>query len=829
MRKKIYLTLLSIFIIVITASSSYAYFNGKVSIKGSNGDNLDVLNIQNGNEKINIDTSKSKWEYKGQEVNENGITNPTTGDIAAYKGVKVSNESNLTSNVELKFTFNSLKEGGSTEDEDAVPPEDNDKEDTREPAESFEVWVGDIDNLGVNGGYGQGSVEKDKEYVLSGKLPDTNGLDIFPESVEGREDRNDPDKYDGTDSNGNLTNDATGTDRRMVTSGFYNFYQKLIGNNYDNELKDKIVVHHKTNTQKYIYYWNTIDSQGNLNAKPIVDWYSSPEMKSEGDGWYSYTIENCISTNLIFNNRGNDKTGDLTITEGEWWYKDGEWYKENPDELPQIKWYSFLRTASYENKDYPLNRYDYSHKDASFYSLTYSNYILNGTSYSTDNNEFYHNNKHAIIGPTTNDNGEIFYDGYTDRALRKKYADNTDNNSEYIQNGVNWAELQPVEPITFMYQDKIGTSNGSQKKVTSATVQIMLNDIQPEPSESKWTERWNGGEWNTRFSIGSNSIKNIEWQTSYSAKSNVNYQVTLKVKDKDMTPIRVEEWEKIINNLDQHGPRANLVTLEVPQRLLYLIEEGEESGLELLIDDPRDGSTINSLTGKPDVAGGDSYCIDFARLLVNDTISDKATIEGVVKDVVTKEVIEGVKINNGNNENIATDSEGRFTISVIPGQVVLNFSHSSYIDRDYTIYNIENGGNTTIEIYMTPKDSDITIVPKLKFEGKLTISKYKKHEHTSLCNDNCNEKYILVKIDGEDYKEYQFNLGEAGTKDEKNEVFTELKIEPGHYYILDYELKLFNGEDIDKFSNDFNLIFSSDIEAKITQENNSGWEENGTQ
>lgn len=87
----------------------------------------------------------------------------------------------------------------------------------------------------------------------------------------------------------------------------------------------------------------------------------------------------------------------------------------------------------------------------------------------------------------------------------------------------------------------------------------------------------------------------------------------------------------------------------------------------------------------------------------------------------------------------------------------------------------------------------------------------------------------MVKIDGEDYKEYQFNLGEAGIQDKKNEVFTELKIEPGHYYILDYKLKLFNGEDIDKFSSDFNLIFSSDIEAKITQENNSEWEENGTQ
>lgn len=821
MRKKIYLTLLSIFIIVITASSSYAYFNNIVSIKGANGNNLNVLNIQNGNEKITIDTSNSKWEYKGESVSESGITNPTTGDIATYNGVKVSNESNLTSNVELKFTFNSLKEGGSSEDEDAVPPEDNDKEDSREPAESFEVWVGDIDNLGINGGYTGKGVEADKEFVLSGKLPGINGLDIFPESFEGRVDRNDPGKYDGTDSNGNLTNDAPGTDRRMVTSGFYNFYQKLLGNDKDYNGKGYIKIYFRSDTQPYIYLWDVISPQEEYTKEPYA--WPGVQMKNENNGWYSYTINNCISTNLQFNPGNNSwKIDNLTITEGEWWYMDYKWHKENPDKIPQINWYSFLRKGGYETQEWPLDRYNYSHKDASFYSLTYSNYSLGSTSYSSTNSIFQNN----LIGPIKEDNGEIFYDGYTDRALRGIYANGNVNNSKYIQNGVNWAELQPVEPITFMYQDKIGTSNGSQKKVTSATVQIMLNDIQPEPSESKWIERWNSGDWNTRFNIGNNSIKNIEWQTSYSAKSNVNYQVTLKVKDSDMDPIRVEEWEKIINNLDQHGPRANLVTLQVPQRLLYLIEEGEESGLELLIDDPRDGSTINLLTGKPDVAGGDSYCIDFARLLVNDTISDKAIIEGVVKDAVTKKVIESVKINSGNNENIATDSEGKFTISVIPGQVVLNFSHPSYIDRDYTIYNIENGGNTTIEIYMTPKDSDITIVPKLKFEGTLTISKYKKHEHTSLCNDNCNEKGILVKIDGEDYKEYQFNLGEAGTQDKKNEVFTELKIEPGHYYILDYKLKLFNGEDIDKFSSDFNLIFSSDIEAKITQENNSGWEEN---
>ena len=66
MKKNVYLTLLSIFIIVITASSSYAYFNSKLDIKGSNENNLNVLNIQNGNEKITIDKEVSLEGINGR-------------------------------------------------------------------------------------------------------------------------------------------------------------------------------------------------------------------------------------------------------------------------------------------------------------------------------------------------------------------------------------------------------------------------------------------------------------------------------------------------------------------------------------------------------------------------------------------------------------------------------------------------------------------------------------------------------------------------------------------------------------------------------------------
>ena len=50
---------------------------------------------------------------------------------------------------------------------------------------------------------------------------------------------------------------------------------------------------------------------------------------SDGDGWKDVVIEK-TSCNLIFNNPG--QTGDLSLTAGEWWYKDGVWYEENPDD-----------------------------------------------------------------------------------------------------------------------------------------------------------------------------------------------------------------------------------------------------------------------------------------------------------------------------------------------------------------------------------------------------------------------------------------------------------------------------------------------------------------
>jgi pullulanase len=71
-----------------------------------------------------------------------------------------------------------------------------------------------------------------------------------------------------------------------------------------------------------IYLWDT---------EPLTTTASWPgvAMKKDGNGWYSYTISNVTSANMIFNYK-NNQTADLSRTTGEWWYQNGKWYSSQP-------------------------------------------------------------------------------------------------------------------------------------------------------------------------------------------------------------------------------------------------------------------------------------------------------------------------------------------------------------------------------------------------------------------------------------------------------------------------------------------------------------------
>ena len=72
-----------------------------------------------------------------------------------------------------------------------------------------------------------------------------------------------------------------------------------------------------------IYYWSTVP------AVTAVAW-PGVDMTSEGNGWYSYTLNGATSTNLIFNNGSGSKTADLSITSGTWYYSNNAWTDKDP-------------------------------------------------------------------------------------------------------------------------------------------------------------------------------------------------------------------------------------------------------------------------------------------------------------------------------------------------------------------------------------------------------------------------------------------------------------------------------------------------------------------
>lgn len=96
----------------------------------------------------------------------------------------------------------------------------------------------------------------------------------------------------------------------------------------NNEITESLTVHYKSSWGKTnIYYWN----QNGIENNNPVSW-PGKEMTSESNNWYSYTLSNTKSANLIFNNGNSSQTKDLSRISGEWWYSNDTWYSSNPDD-----------------------------------------------------------------------------------------------------------------------------------------------------------------------------------------------------------------------------------------------------------------------------------------------------------------------------------------------------------------------------------------------------------------------------------------------------------------------------------------------------------------
>ena len=407
-------------------------------------------------------------------------------------------------------------------------------------------------------------------------------------------------------------------------------------------------------------------------------------------------------------------------------------------------------------------------------------------------------NNSTKLGCFTAVNDEIFFDGYTQRSIRGWTSSSswTSNSDQIDSKNVNWRYLQPVEPVTIKYDGKIG----EEEKINRAVIKVMIDDIQPMQDDTTIKNSLSSSVTDDNWAEMYGCSKS-EWYLGFSAKSRAVYKANIRVPGDDELGefVEVEEWSDTINKLSQTGARSSMITLEIPQRFYKYIRKGSTSGngIQIKIDDDRLG-----------VASGDSYAIDFVKLIVNKSAEYHCTVKGTVYDDDSKKVIPYASIIVNGMEKAKADANGYFELNdVEPGQVVISAEHLAYNKGDKLIYNITSDAEANVTLYLSKKETPSIMEPQLKFTGEVTVRKYDKASGDIKIGED-----IVVPI----------KVVESGDGGEI--TIEDLKIDPGFYYTIDYKIILKDKGLIDPFKS-FKLKFDSSIDVKVTQENNDGWEE----
>ena len=92
----------------------------------------------------------------------------------------------------------------------------------------------------------------------------------------------------------------------------------------NSKTSNSITIHYKSKWENpNIYYWNSLPE--NVEVK-----WPGEGMTDDGDGWYSYTVDNVNKINFLFND-GSNQTSEITRKSGEWWYKNNRWTNYDPE------------------------------------------------------------------------------------------------------------------------------------------------------------------------------------------------------------------------------------------------------------------------------------------------------------------------------------------------------------------------------------------------------------------------------------------------------------------------------------------------------------------
>lgn len=380
----------------------------------------------------------------------------------------------------------------------------------------------------------------------------------------------------------------------------------------------------------------------------------------------------------------------------------------------------------------------------------------------------------------------VYWDGYTNRSIRGvRGIGGNDASQQYVNvsdknfDGKNWAFLNSPQPITFKY-----AQIDDEKDVTSAVIQMYVDDFQSGDADK--------------------SILGADQANHFSNDSTSRFTATL-------GGVEVPELSNLINSLCQSGPAGQLISFNVPQKYLYLIKKyagtGAKEGLQLLIDDARIGTS------------GDSYCIDFAKLTVNAETSSrtKMNISGKVVDSTGK-AISGVTVVAGDGTSTTTDGNGSYSLNITPGTINLVFSKSGYVSQNYISSDIYNSDGTVISNIKIPNvtmekggSSGGSDIAGEKFGVEINVEKIK-------VNNDGTENSIETKTYTSEKP-----IVYSGTEG-KNADCT-LALQPNFKYKVTYKLKLKN---LRNDNNNITLNIKGNLIAKATQENNPGWDEDGT-
>lgn len=95
-----------------------------------------------------------------------------------------------------------------------------------------------------------------------------------------------------------------------------------------------IILHVKSEDKvPYLYYWNALPTNKESTYPGVK---MSLDMTQTGSNWYTYSFTDTTKINFLITDGTSGLSGqlskELTRNTGEWWYKNGRFYKKNPEE-----------------------------------------------------------------------------------------------------------------------------------------------------------------------------------------------------------------------------------------------------------------------------------------------------------------------------------------------------------------------------------------------------------------------------------------------------------------------------------------------------------------